>query len=63
MAVKTSAIAAIAQATCFNKAPVSLFTATFFLLIHPCFIFIGVAQGQLIASPNGDLAKAGRAKT
>jgi hypothetical protein len=52
MAVNTSAIAATAQATCFNKAPVSLFTAIFFLLIHPCFTVIGGAQGQLIASPN-----------
>jgi hypothetical protein len=63
MAVNTSAIAATAQATCFNKAPVSLFTAIFFLLIHPCFTVIGGAQGQLIASPNWNLATAGRAKT
>jgi hypothetical protein len=37
MAVKTSAIAATAQATCFNKAPVSLLAATFILLTHPCY--------------------------
>ena len=52
MAVKTSAIAATAQATCFSKAPVSLLAATFVSKSIPFIAVIGGAQGQVIASPN-----------